>query len=270
MEHDLKFQFSGRIITTATRPDNLSELTPDNAQWLNHHQHRHDYREFLAVISGGGFFQLNDRYFQLKTGDLVLINSKAVHSDGHYPDGKSVFWWGLLWTDILRIHLWEADNITESGLISMGNFNNFICQIWDEFDQGKCEAAGQELVKIVSCLADHYLRTCHPPEQPHKEMQNTMKMDKIIRYMDQMPSLNCSLKSLAVLAGYSRIHFQRLFTEYTGMTFREYMLRKRVERYRRAVKKDNVSLKEIADELGFASESALCHWKDRIQKQYRL
>ena len=270
MEHDLKFQFSGRIITTATHPDNLSELTPDNAQWLNRHQHRHDYREFLAVISGGGFFQLNDRYFQLKTGDLVLINSKAVHSDGHYPDGKSVFWWGLLWTDILRIHLWEADNITESGLISMGNFNNFICQIWDEFDQGKCEAAGQELVKIVSCLADHYLRTCHPPELPHKEMQNTMKMDKIIRYMDQMPSLNCTLKSLAVLAGYSRIHFQRLFTEYTGMTFREYMLRKRVERYRRAVKRDNVSLKEIADELGFASESALCHWKDRVQKQYRL
>ena len=54
------------------------------------------------------------------------------------------------------------------------------------------------------------------------------------------------------------------------MTFREYMLRKRVERYRKAVKKDNVSLMEIADELGFASESVLCHWKDRVQKKYRL
>lgn len=61
-------------------------------------------------------------------------------------------------------------------------------------------------------------------------------------------------------AGYSRVHFQRLFREYTGLTFREYMLKKRLERYRLLLGEVSPNVKEIADQLGFSSVKTFGVW----------
>lgn len=263
------FRFSGRLLTSASAgepaalPPQGFETTPE------HRRHRHDFREILAVISGESTFDLNGRNFHLRPGDIVLVNSMEVHSNGHTPDQDSMFWWGSLWTDALCIHTWKIDKVTESGLLFMGAFNDFIYHLWDEFESTGDPSAQREIAGIISTLVSYSLRTrCR--RDPHQEKHTSAVMKKIVRYMDQLPCLNCTLDSLAMLSGYSKIHFQRLFAEYIGMNFREYLLRKRVERYRQITENKHLSLKETADELGFSSVSAFLHWKNRNQEKYHL
>ncbi len=266
----LKFHFSGRIVTAETSPDHIKNIEPITMEWLRNKHHKHDFREILAVISGNCTFKLKNKCFQLNAGDIVLLDSMEQHTEGHYPDPNAVFWWGSFWTDMLRIHLWQENKIASSEIVSMGSFNDFIYHIWNELNISENEEATDEIGHIITVLINHFLRSAEKERKfPFRNAQHEI-MEKILDYIDKMPSLNCTLDSLALLAGYSKVHFQRRFTEYTGMVFREYLLRKRVDRYFKIIAKQNFSLKEMAYELGFSSSAALFHWKQRNQKKFHL
>jgi len=265
----LKFSFSGRIVTADSRHDEIRELTPEQSRWLLHNHHRHEFREIMVVIAGSCVFQLKNKYFNLNAGDIVLLHSMELHTEGHYPDETAVFWWGSFWTDMLRIHLWKENKISDSGILSMGAFNDFMYQIWDEFIPRKEDAVREEIANIMSVLVNHFLRTEHQKKSSLPCNEQCHIMEKIVQYIESMPSLTCTLDSLALLAGYSKVHFQRILIQYTGMTFREYLLRKRVERYFRLAA-GNPSLKEVAYELGFSSPAAYLHWKQRNKDAFHL
>ena len=265
-----EFRFSGKIITASLQPDEPVETTPEQELWLDQHKHLHNYREILAVVSGSDIFLLNNRRFRLHPGDILLIDVKNMHSDGHYTKEPAVFWWGLLWTDILRLHLWQNGKITDSNTLSMGSFNGFINRIWNDLKTSEKTQAEFELSSLISVLANNYLRSRGKLNALYNQSSTAMLMDQILEHIEKMPSLNCDLNSLAQLAGYSTVHFQRKFIQYTGMQFREFLLRKRVERYRRLIEKDNCSLKELADRLGFSSVSNLLHWKSRNRIRFQL
>ena len=269
-----EFRFSGRIITASSRPEEPVETTPEQELWLNQHKHLHNYREILAVVSGSDIFLLNNRRFLLHPGDILLIDVKNMHSDGHYTKEPAAFWWGLLWTDILRLHLWQNGRITDSETLSMGSFNGFINSIWNDLKTAEKKQAEFELSSIISVLVNNFLRTLGSRNtlynKSYTARHTTMLMNQILAHIEKMPSLNCDLNSLAQLAGYSTVHFQRKFIQYTGMQFREFLLRKRVERYRSLTEKGNCSLKELADRLGFSSVSTLLHWKSRNQARFHL
>ncbi|MBQ7403499.1 MAG: helix-turn-helix transcriptional regulator [Lentisphaeria bacterium] len=265
-----KFKFSGRIITSYSRQAELQKPAPDIMEWLKNQHHKHEFKEIMAVVDGTCFFNLKNKTFQLNPGDIVLLNSMESHTEGHYPEKNSVFWWGSFWTDMLRIHLWEENKIADSEILSMGTFNDFIYHLWDEIPSGGNAGAEEELAHIITALINHFLRNGEKEKHTLPKGMQYEIMAKIIDYIDHMPSLNCTLDSLALLAGYSKVHFQRRFAEYTGMVFREYLLRKRVDRYFKIIINKDFSLKEMAYELGFSSSAALLHWKQRNQKKFHL
>ena len=265
-----KFNFSGRIVTSACIPGETGELTQDIAEWLRKQHHKHDFKEILAIIDGTCIFKLKNKIFQLNPGDILLLNSMESHTEGHYPCNNAVYWWGSFWTDMLRIHIWKNNKIADSDLLAMGAFNDFIYHHWNELNTTKNSGADEELAHIITALINYSLRNGENKKHSPPAGKQYEIMTKIIDYIANMPSLNCTLDSLALLSGYSKVHFQRKFVEYTGMVFREYLLRKRVERYFRIIVKQDLSLKEMAYELGFSSSAALLHWKQRNQKKFHL
>lgn len=267
---ELKFQFSGRIVAANFPEEGEKTLSPEKMLWLADRWHRHDFREVMAVVSGSCVFKLKNRFYHLNTGDILLLNSMEAHTDGHYPEAGSVYWWGSFWTDMLRIYLWQEDKITDSRVLALGSFSDFIYHLWDEAAAVDGVDARSEFGSVISVLINNFLRNRNSENNFMARNSQSRIMDKIIDYINKMPSLNCTLDSLALLAGYSKVHFQRRFTEYTGMVFREYLLRKRVERYFRIMEKKEASLKEMADELGFASVAALLHWKQRNKERFHL
>lgn len=266
----LKFCFSGRIVTSASKPDDISDVSSEVLEYLKSNSHKHDFKEIMTVVRGGCVLKLKNKYFRLNEGDIVLLNSMEEHTEGHYADSNSVYYWGSFWSDMLRIHVWATNKIADSGFLSLGTFNDFIYHLWDELSTEKNNNAEEEFAHIATSFINNFLRC---GGQKNNLFPNNMRYDimkKIIEYIENMPSLNCTLDSLSILSGYSKVHFQRCFAEYTGMNSREYLLRKRVERYFRIIGRKDYSLKEMAYELGFASSAALLHWKKRNQKRFHL
>lgn len=261
-----KFRFSGRIVSSLSPADDISALPVEKRRWMQENRHKLEYREIMAVIAGKCEIKLKNKYFCLYPGDILLVDPMEEHTNGHYPEKGTSFWWGAFWTDMLRSQLWEENRITDSYAVPMGAFNDFIYHIWNDLLAGDTPDIREEIANIITLLINNRFRTGMKKMIFSQANEQDQIMEKIIQYMEEMPSLNCSLTSLALLAGYSKVHFQRIFIEYTGMTFREYLLRVRVKRYFRLYGNEDHSLKEMADELGFSSVAALLHWKKHNAK----
>ena len=61
------------------------------------------------------------------------------------------------------------------------------------------------------------------------------------------------LEHLASMAGFSQYHFSRLFTEYTGHSFCDYVNLRRIKSTESLLSNDNLSITEIAMLSGFSS-----------------
>ena len=62
-----------------------------------------------------------------------------------------------------------------------------------------------------------------------------------------------SLEQMAALSGYSRCYFTRLFRQYFGCTWTEFLTRFRLERSKELLARENVAVGEIAARCGFES-----------------
>lgn len=260
---------SGRCFTSASVPAKQIRITEKNLNWLKTHVHRHDSPEFFLVVSGRFNFMLDGKLFHLRRGDLVLINSLEVHTDSHLPDKRLSVCWGIIWLEMIIFLHWHNNRVMSHEMLKTGSLNPLILDIWKNL-QGPSEVkAKQELLGLLPALSSYFLRKGKLLWNFSPEPKRII--EQIDEYVDQLDRLNISLDSLARTAGYSRVHFQRLFRKYSGMTFREYILKKRVERYRRLLTNNIANTKELAYKLGFSSVKALAFWaKSLLAKGIRI
>lgn len=73
-----------------------------------------------------------------------------------------------------------------------------------------------------------------------------------------------SLDNLARQVGLSRYHFSRAFKASTGLSPHRYVTLRRVERAKNLLHASELSLADVAVQVGFASQSHLCDWFRRL------
>lgn len=76
------------------------------------------------------------------------------------------------------------------------------------------------------------------------------------KFMDSAPLDSISLPSCAEHAGLSLHHFLRLFREVIGLTPHQYLAQRRICTAKQLLEESDLSVSEIAVEVGFASASA--------------
>jgi len=269
---NLNIPASWKLMLSGECPEAAVKLSAAQLQWLKTHEHFHVFQEFLAVVRGNCIFKVEDRILQLHEGEMVLIDSRERHTSGHLPDKQAVFWWCLLVPGKLEMMLWRHNRLDSIYSMDIGGFSQPLTRILGDLsDPSARPYAEYETVHLMSGLICNFFRQNLIRQDPKKEyaFQNEV-MQKILVYIDSTAAMSSSLNSLAAMAGYSRTHFQRLFHEYIGSTFRDYMEQKKIDRYRRLCEKVNFSKKEIADILGFSSTAALNHWEKKLTAKHKI
>jgi AraC-like DNA-binding protein len=89
----------------------------------------------------------------------------------------------------------------------------------------------------------------------NKDINRYSVIEAGIRYLENDPVLQKSIKEIATLSNVSHNYFCRLFKEYSGITPQEYILKAKIEKAKVALKETNLSVCEVAMQCGFQDAS---------------
>ena len=90
------------------------------------------------------------------------------------------------------------------------------------------------------------------------------KLKQAIDYIDRNLDENIKIKDVANLIGISQYYFCRLFRESTGIAPYRYVIQQRIFKAKALVRKNQLSLSDIAIECGFSSQSQMTHHFRRL------
>ena len=99
----------------------------------------------------------------------------------------------------------------------------------------------------------------HQGNHPYQE-----KFLAVCQYLNQNLSSGITLEMAASYAGFSKFHFSRLFKDFVGMSFSQYVTMQRVHKAKLLLLTTQASITDIAMEAGFNSSSTF----NRVFYQY--
>lgn len=107
------------------------------------------------------------------------------------------------------------------------------------------------LLKLVYLLSPYrVMGGGHRPKSNHHEI-----IERMLAYIDENPTADLRLEGLAEMAGFSPVHFHKLFKASTGKTLRTYIEERRIKRAIGLLTATDMTLTEIAYECGFSSQA---------------
>jgi AraC family transcriptional regulator len=112
----------------------------------------------------------------------------------------------------------------------------------------------------ANLLAVHLLQrysTQKPTTWKHNKGLPKTKLQQIIEYINEHLTDDLSLQAMANQIGMSKYHFSRLFKQSTGLTPWQYVSQRRLEIAKQLLAKQELSIAEISDRLGFTNQQQL-------------
>lgn len=113
---------------------------------------------------------------------------------------------------------------------------------------------------MVKALLVHLLRRYS--SAPYEPIEITsglpkLKLKQVLEYIHENLMQNISLAELATIAQISPNYFANLFKQSTGLAPHQYVIHQRLNRAKKLLEKTNLSITDIAEQTGFASQSHL-------------
>lgn len=200
--------------------------------------HWHSHLEVLFVLDGTMTAYVNSQKYELNTFDLLVVNSNDIHST--YIDGAITYIllqipeeyvMGILPAfPLVRFQEYYPNATTYAPYLHLANV---LCTMKEDFEQ---KARGYEL-HFTSCLFSFlhdiykYYSVEISPTENLRSNRDISRIEEVIRYVRLHYRESLSLQEIAQIQCISKEYFCRLFKEYTGQTFLEYVNTLRLARF---------------------------------------
>lgn len=259
--------------------DNLRMRLYINDTANNFTMHWHTDNEIIMPLENTYSVEIEHKTYVLNPGDIIIIPSGEIHELTAPPTGKRI--------------ITLFDNSLFNDLYNMDSIKNHLypCTIIRSDDSISCH---QELVSILKQIADEYNRQ-NPLYEAFiyslfthffvlvgrdcikwdktlvrvKDLKQHASIDKVLnicKYINAHCTENLSLDELAGLAGFSKYHFSRLFHEFSGVSFYDYLMKRRILHAESLLCDPNLSIIDIAMQSGFNSMSSFNRNFRKIKK----
>jgi AraC-like DNA-binding protein len=224
--------------------------------------HRHDgAMEIVYLVRGELVFHVAGRDYAMKGGDVFWTHPDEEHSSSQKTYGKSLIYWMQLRLPerpaaILTLdaaHGWPLVEGLRSLPLRVFKGTRRIKSVLEEAlllaeqpasPLGRLGLAGR-LVEALRIITECARQRASP--QVSEDIQGALRL------LDARGDEPLSIGELAKAAYLSESRFKAKFREQLGMPPWEYMLRRRVERARKLLAEENLSVTEVAHRLGFSS-----------------
>ncbi len=227
--------------------------------------HWHDHLEFLYIINGKGIIECNSISYNVKPGDLVVVNSRELHCGYSLSD---FFMYYCIIVDPVLLQSSNADAcnikyinpITRNLLI----FNNLISEdkeildcineILSEYDMQKIGyelSIKSDIYKTLVLLMRNHVRNTVDKNIYELRKKELERLRPVLEYIENNYSKQINGLELSKLCNISRYHFCHLFKEMTGKTVTEYINNIRINKAVELLFSTSLNITEISLATGF-------------------
>lgn len=235
---------------------------------------RHNYFELLYVHSGEVRYQIQDREFIAREGDLVVINGMMYHRLSELLESpfRAVVLYFL--PDVMRGSDGSGSDVQYlmPFLLQGSQFPNLIPKrtyvpykifgLVDKIrnllpatsDRARLTARTY-LEMVLVLLINHYkdhMALANAFGQRERAME---RMQPLFEYLDNHYPYPIALATATSIVGMSKTHFMRTFKRLTGQPFEMYLNHFRIAKAQALLATTDKSISEISEEVGFCDQS---------------
>ena len=201
------------------------------------------------IVSGKAKFCYRGKTYELNSGDLSFFYLGEHNSFYPCSDNLEIYYFHLNGANIKQLFL----SITQK----FGNVFSSIPQqkITAFYEELKQSVNGENYFFQSSCLIYNLLLYLYFLVEQAKKRHPPL-IEKIFQ---SILDHNVSVISLANELGYNPIYLERQFKFYTGKSLSNYILNKKLDKACNLLLNSNLSVSQIADNIGYSSSKGLIY-----------
>lgn len=216
--------------------------------------HWHENIELLYFYDGECSVLNDDSEIAVKAGDLVVVNSEAIHMV-KFPKGETRYIYYIISNSFCEEMGFSAESNFIVKRIRDERIQEYFKIIEKEVaEQGDYyyESIKINLLNVLLILFREYTET------PKLMQKKSVKIDlakKIVQYLQKNIKNDIDLEDIEKHCGYSKFYISKVFKEVTGKKLINYFNEIRMEKAKKMLLSGVESINEIALKCGFESQS---------------
>lgn len=212
--------------------------------------HYHSYFEIYHLTSGGCDSFIDDKLYNLKPGDIVIIPPGAIHGTRYTTErhGRALINFTVHYIPERLIDMLSKETYVYKCDDAQNEIEHVFAQLekeyhtTDHFSEDAIRALMAQLIIII-------LR--HAQKNDDIVVQNSL-IENALRYIRENYQNSISLTEIADECNVSKVHLSRKFKEKTGVGLNEYMVIFRLKKAKEfLLTRDKMSICEVAFHCGF-------------------
>ncbi|SFT27880.1 AraC family transcriptional regulator [Paenibacillus sp. BC26] len=238
-------------------------------QWLDYDMdfHAHDAIEFMYVISGTCTVETMSDVFQMRKGDLILLDARVSHKlivpkespcrmlnvefiftdcDGIYPSMKQ-----LAQGHEALVQLLDR-KVSTIVLRDPNEVHHTLKSIVMEMDTGGAQRRSMTHLLLAQLLV-RVARLAAEEAKDAAQGQHHRYVRKATEYIHQHYDCDIQAKDVAAAVSLHPVYLQRIFKANMHVTITEYLAELRVEKAKMLLARSDVPIIDIADYIGLNS-----------------
>lgn len=223
-----------------------------------------DFKICLA-LEGEAVWEIEERSYLIQPGDIVFLKiGQARHFTSYGKNGFKLCTFILTRNAFSGVHhfmyLLECIKRQEN-VIKNSSLSSILRDIYEEWEQNshlRYELASAKLTEF-------FIKAEKASNDPFVQVsQSQYEMLELMDYIDSNITRGISLSAVAKKAGMTESSFSRRFSAINGISFKKYVVKKKIQRAIHLLQTTNQKMIDIALDSGFDSVSG---FYDAFKKQ---
>ncbi|WDC85430.1 AraC family transcriptional regulator [Caloramator sp. mosi_1] len=238
--------------------------------------HWHEFIEIIYFLQGDAKVQINSSYYDIRTGEIVLLNSLDVHAVYGFSKYLVLQFDTTIATDLpIEFNKLFPFNDDNKIIRQNKNYIDYLETIRhymeDIISKYNTKPLGFEIdirgsiYKILAAIIAYSQTTSKNEPSYRKHKENLQRLEKLLRYIDEHYNENITINDAANILNLAPNYFCRFFKSTMGKTFLEYLNFYRCSKAEMLINTTNIPITEIALLVGFSSIA----YFNRVYKKYK-
>jgi len=205
----------------------------------------------VYVMDGSAIIEINDKNFSIKPGDIAVLPRRTPYKIFSTPYCR---WYWVHFSSSIPLsdfHVPECKSLSVGKSLILENELNSLIEECNNIDYNTQEICTCQFLGILFRIG----RMCNRRE---KDIRFEDAVDYAIKAMTVNEASSGYVKQYAAMAGCNEIKFRDECKKRTGLTPKQYIISKKVQRIKRDLVCFNGSLQEYSRSLGFEQYSYFC------------